>query len=279
MAITMLETLASLLGLPLRAIPLSSCRITRPYLLERAGIPPTGTAVLFPMPYVMCRDVADPTRNLSLYAVPQDYHGYVKILEETVLPSLRRAFPANSFALFSDHSPIAEVSAAAQAGLGVRGENGLLLTPEYGSLVFIAEVCTDADYETVTGLSVPDFPTDPPGCEGCGACRRACPAGGKECLSALTQKKGALTPDEIEALRRHSLAWGCDACQTVCPHNRRVLVEGRDTPITYFRENRLSRLDISMLDTMDDDAFAARAYAWRGRAVIRRNLELKEEER
>ncbi len=278
MATTMLETLASLLGLPVRAIPLSSCRITRPYLLERVGIPIAGTALLFAVPYVMCCDVADPARDLSLYAVPRDYHAYMRGLEKTLLPSLQKAFPDICFSLFSDHSPIAEVNAAARAGLGVRGDNGLLLTPDYGSFVFIAEVCTDADYATVAGTPAPDFPVEPPKCEGCGACRRACPVKDAECLSALTQKKGILTPAETDALRAHSLVWGCDTCQTVCPHNRQVLAEGRDTPIRYFRENRLSRLDIPTLDAMDAETFAARAYAWRGRAVIRRNLILKEEE-
>ena len=39
--------------------------------------------------------------------------------------------------------------AAARAGLGVLGLNGLLITPDYGSFVFLAELITDADYEVV----------------------------------------------------------------------------------------------------------------------------------
>ena len=278
-ATTMLETIVSLLGTPACAIPLSSCQTAKGYLLDRAGIPWTGTAILFAIPYVMTADANHPERNVSLYAVPRDYHGYARELEATLIPTLAASFPAHRFALFSDHAPIREVNAAARAGLGVLGMNGLLITPEYGSLVFLAEVVTDADYETVTDSPPPLFPDEPPACERCGACVAACPGlcteGEREgCLSALTQKKGILTPDEAEAIRKNRLVWGCDVCQLVCPHNIRVIREGRDTPIPYFRDHRLIHVDTPALDAMSDEEFASRAYAWRGRAVIRRNAEL-----
>ncbi len=279
---TMLDRLSSWLGTPVCAAPLSSARILRPYLLERTGIPTSGTALLFAIPYLVTSDVTDTERNLSLYAVPRDYHGYVAALGKTLIPFLQQSFPDYRFALFSDHSPLDEVPLAARAGMGVVGQNRLLITPEYGSFVFLAEVCTDADYEAVTGQPTPNIPKEPPTCEGCGVCLSACPArrAGRwisPCLSELTQKKGDLTPAEMTALRDHALVWGCDTCQTVCPHNRAVIAAGRDTPTPYFREARLTRLHTASLDAMDDPSFATRAFAWRGRAVIRRNLMLKEE--
>ncbi len=280
MAHTIFETISSLLDVPMRAIPLSSCRITRPYLLERAGIRAEGTAVMLLLPYLMHEDVYAPDRNLSLYAVPRDYHGYLQDLKDLLLPPLRGIDPAYRFALFADHSPIAEVDAAARAGLGVRGENGLLLAPQYGSFVFIAEMITDADYTTVTGEEAPDFPDAPPACERCGACRAACPAqNGGMCLSALTQKKGNLTMAEAEALRAHELVWGCDICQLVCPYNRDVLAGKADTTIPYFRVHRTHALTAEQAACMNERDFQARAYAWRGREVILRNLMFKEETR
>ena len=278
---TMLDTIQSLLGVPACAIPLSVCRQSRGYLLDKAGIPSTGTAILFAIPYLITSDVDYPRRNLSLYAVPRDYHGYIRDLEDTVLPSLQNLFPDNTFVLFSDHSPICEVDAAARAGLGIMGANGLLITPNYGSFVFIGEMITDADYITVTGHEIPDFPADPPVCEQCGACIRSCPMGccdqdRTHCLSALTQKKGALTPDEERGILRGGLIWGCDACQLSCPHNIRVIRQGHDTTIPYFVEERAVCLDSEQLSAMTDEAFARRAFAWRGRTVISRNLALFE---
>lgn len=276
---TMLETIRSLLGMPTCAIPLSYCKPAKGYLLERAGIPDCGTAILFAIPYVMTEDILNPARNVSLYAVPRDYHGYVHGLTETILPILSQSFPAYRFALFSDHSPICEVDAAARAGLGVLGLHGLLITPTYGSFVFLGEIVTDADYMAVTGEPVPCFPSAPPLCEGCGACLAACPAGCNHasrdgCLSALTQKKGELSQEEMMAIRQGGLVWGCDTCQLACPYNRRVIRKKADTPIPYFREQRLIHVDADILDALNDKDFHERAYAWRGRTVIRRNTAL-----
>ncbi len=280
---TMLETIRSLLGVPACAIPLSVCRPRKPYLLDRAGINKNGTVILFAIQYVMTSDVSDPRRNLSLYAVPRDYHGFIKELENTLIPSLQKTYPNHTFAIFADHSPILEVDAAARAGLGVIGMNGLLLTPEYGSFVFIGDIVTDADYSVVTGADVPLFPEHPPVCEKCGLCLKACPTGCKEghrtdCLSALTQKKGILNAYEKEALLKGGLVWGCDACQLACPHNRSVIQSRKDTPVPYFRENRLIRVDADTIASMTDTAFSEYAFAWRGRAVIHRNIALFEEE-
>jgi epoxyqueuosine reductase len=280
-AITMLETIRSMLGVPSCAIPLSVCKIAKPYLLEKAGIPLTGTVILFTIPYLMTEDAMDPERNVSLYAVPRDYHGYCRLLSDTLLPKLCASFPAHKFAFFSDHSPIDEVNAAARAGLGVIGQNGLLITPENGTFVFLGEIITDAGFDTVTQIPLPIFPNEPPACIGCGACVSACPSGclpdsKQNCLSALTQKKGDLTNEEAHALRKGNLVWGCDACQLACPFNQKVLAQKKDTPIPYFREERISKLTTELLLSMSDEEFASRAFSWRGKAVILRNTSLFE---
>lgn len=278
---TMLETIRSLLGVPSCAIPLSVCKPAKAYLLDTAGIPLTGTAILFLIPYVMTEDVDNPDRNVSLYAVPKDYHGYCRQLAETILPILRASFPAYRFALFSDHSPIAEVNAAAKAGLGIVGQHGLLITPEFGSFAFIGEVITDASYETVTQQPIPAFPNEPPLCDGCGACMEACPRncvlGSKNtCLSSLTQKKAELTDEEALAICEAKLAWGCDTCQLACPHNHRIISERKDTPLSYFQSERIPTVTTQLLLNMSDEEFSSRAYAWRGKKTILRNTDLLE---
>ncbi len=248
-------------------IPLSDCRLLRPHLLERTGIR-EGTVFLLAAPYLAKGSLA-PDRNFSAYAIPRDYHLFFSALFERLIPLLEARFPDCLFRGFADHSPIDEVEAAAKAGLGVIGENSLLITPTHSSYVFLGEIITDA--------RLPAAPRELEHCMGCGACTLACPAKGGTCLSALTQKKGALSPEETEALLSHSLIWGCDRCQEVCPHTRLALEAGTIyTEIPFFRQDLSPSLSLDGLHRMTDTEFASRAYAWRGKDTLLRNLTLKE---
>lgn len=281
---SLLSVLGQALGVPLGAIPLSSCRITRPYLLERVGIDYGGTAILFSVPYVVVEDALDSRRNLSLYAVSRDYHQFFSGVEKTLIPTLKAQFPSYAFSLFADHSPIAEVEAASRCGLGIIGDNGLLITPDYGSFVFIGEVITDMPWTLVTGLPDGSFTSEAGHCEGCGACVAACPSHclperRDTCLSAISQNKGALSSEEEALLRSHGMVWGCDQCQLACPHNQRVIFERRDTTVSYFLTDRITHLDREVLQGMSETDFQARAYAWRGKSVLERNLSVLYERR
>ena len=250
------------------AIKLSDCEIRKPYLLERENIS-SGTVIMLAVPYYT-RAAASPDRNLSAYAVPRDYHGFFQSLFAELLPILHEKWPEESFAGFADHSPIAELQAAAHSGLGVIGKNSLLLTEPYSSYVFLGELITTAELPTVFHPIA--------SCEDCGACRRACPMEKiGTCLSALTQQKGELTDREKGILKKYGSVWGCDLCQEVCPYTKRALKNGTIfSPIPYFQEQTIAHLTADRLDRMDGKEFESRAYAWRGRDTIRRNLEIME---
>ncbi len=255
-------------------LPFSECRVTLPRLLEKEeGFVPQS-AILFLIPYF-----DGFPKNLSAYAASEDYHLFVKELWERLSPKLADLFPRYHFRIYADHSPIDERHAAVRAGLGVFGKNGLLLTPEFSSFQFIGEILTDAPVE-VLGDS-PLFPIS--GCENCGACLAACPTGvlrgeTEDCLSAITQKKGELTEEGKDLMRRVGTVWGCDECQRVCPYTRRAQEAGTlNTPIPFFKENRMENLTQASLSRMDDEAFRRRAFSWRGRKTIERNLTLFDE--
>lgn len=247
-------------------IPLEACLILRPYKLERCGFSPdsTLTAYMFAVPYF----AEYPKGNLSAYAVPRDYHGYFTALFAELIPILQKEYEGYRFFGFADNSPIDERDAAAKAGLGILGDNGLLITKKYSSYVFLGEIITDLPCADAKTFSVVK-------CEGCGACKKNCPASNGVCLSALTQKKGAFTKDEEDIIRNCGTIWGCDICQEVCPHTKRALREGTIyTDIDYFKCDLISALTVERLQKMSSEEFDLRAYSWRGRETVERNLQL-----
>ena len=96
---SILDAVAEQVGTAVFPIPLNACRVTRPYLLERAGIPADATVLFFSVPYLIAADARAPERNLSLYAVPRDYHLYIRELSDRALPALRGQFRDIPFAL------------------------------------------------------------------------------------------------------------------------------------------------------------------------------------
>lgn len=254
-------------------ISLSYCRMIRPHLLEREGLSTAGTAVIFAIPYYTnaCESEG---RNCSRYAVSRDYHLFVKQLGERILPILKNQFPGNRFSVFADHSPLDERDAAAKAGLGVLGENGLLITREFSSYVFLGAVITDKQ------TNAPPVFTALPRCRGCGACRRTCAylcGQAEQCLSEITQKKGALTADQKEQLLLYNTVWGCDRCQEICPYTAEAKKAGTlVSPIPFFHLDPLPVLTYERIAEMPNEVFEQRAYAWRGRGIILRNLLIAE---
>lgn len=217
------------------------------------------SVILFLFPY---RFPDDEKRELSRYACVNDYHVAVQGVLDTMVNALKAAYPQNDFAAFTDNSPIPEVYAAAKAGLGIIGDNGLLIHRRYGSFVFIGEIVTD--------LSLPVTDREIAYCEHCGACAAACPGGclpqGDRalCVSAISQKKGELSEQEIALLQKGGLIWGCDRCSEVCPHNTNTVIAPHPCFNSY----------IPYLLDANHPLFDSRAYAWRGKAVPMRNKTL-----
>ncbi len=249
-------------------ISLEKCEICRTYLLENRGIN-NGSVIIFAVPYFTRK--ASEKSNVSSYAVSRDYHLFFKSLFDDIIGELEIKFPDNKFAGFTDHSPINEIRAAAKLGLGVIGKNNLLITEKYSSFVFIGEIITDIILES-NEIEIEL-------CSSCGACEDACPVNMdiSKCLSSLTQKKGELTNDEISLIKAHGCAWGCDICQMACPHTKKAIKNGTIyTNIEFFKTGRTPYLESKMIDEMSDEEFSSRAYSWRGKKTIKRNLEILE---
>ena len=194
--------------------------------------------------------------NISRYAAVPDYHKVCGAVLEDIAAALKTKYPQNEFSPFTDNSPIPEVAAASAAGLGVIGKNGLLITPRYGSFVFIGEIVTDMAFAATDDARF---------CHDCGACRAACPVGlsKKDCLSALSQQKKPFTPDECQKIIKGGCVWGCDICQEVCPYNKGAEL----TFISEFKNGYRHRY-------VPGEDITGRAFEWRGEKVISRNARL-----
>ena len=246
-------------------LPYSACREINPGIMEREDFAPKSV-IVYLLPYY-----TGDTVNLSRYAASLDYHLALRECADGLISALRELSPDIKAKGYGDHSPISEVSAALVSGLGAIGDNGLILNEKYGSYVFIGDVVTDIEPDLLGAISPREVKT----CYHCGACRRACPTGilrgeGEDCLSAITQRKGGLTEAEKNLMRKYNTAWGCDLCQSACPYNREPVI----TPLDFFHRERISELTRDVLDSMDKPTFMRRAFAWRGRKTVERNLEI-----
>lgn len=220
----------------------------------------TVISILFP--YYLGEEFYERS-NVSRYAVSEDYHLITGKIINEIKDELIKAYPENSFEAFVDNSPFPEVRCAVNAGLGVMGINNLFINKDYGSWVFLGEIVTDKYF--------PPFEGEYSLCDGCKKCIEACPGnaltgGGvikEKCLSFLSQKKGELDEETRLKIAATGCAWGCDICQIVCPHNRNAKI----TPIREFFETASPEV------TVDTD-IENRAFNWRGKAVLERNLDI-----
>lgn len=219
--------------------------------------------------------------KISAYGAVHDYHFFAKEVFSFLEKYFLENYPESFTKGYADHSPFLECEGAAAAGLGVLGDNSLLITEKYSSYVFIGELVTTVSGEELISMGIPEGNGNIGTCIHCGACRNACPskcAGGPSrdnCISGVTQKKGTLTYDEIQIIKSGGSIWGCDVCQEVCPYTKKAKEENTIyTPIEFFRSSYLGNDPEKKISQMDKDVFERYPFAWRKRATIERNIDI-----
>ncbi len=161
--------------------------------------------------------------RVAAYALGEDYHDVLLQRLRALMRWLERelGYPI-SHRIYCDTGPLLERELARGAGLGWIGKNGMLINPQWGSYLFLAEILLDLELP-------PDQPFRWDRCGNCQRCLQACPTqcilpdrtlDARRCISYLTiEHRGAIDP----ALRPPMDNWvfGCDICQQVCPWNAR----------------------------------------------------------
>ncbi|PWI58095.1 tRNA epoxyqueuosine(34) reductase QueG [Sulfoacidibacillus thermotolerans] len=212
--------------------------------------------------------------RVSFYAWGRDYHRVLTEQLQVIADALSRQVGREiAYQIAVDTSPLVDRAVAERAGIGWIGKNGMLITKEYGSFVFLGCLLTDILIEP--NVSVDELDS----CGDCNLCILACPTGalvepyildGQRCLSYLTQSKGIIPVQYRKSMGGQ--LWGCDICQNVCPKNKVSLLgqlEAFTPQADLSYPVLLHILKLSRRAFLRE--FGHTAAAWRGYYVWRRN--------
>ena len=170
-----------------------------------------------------------------------------------------------------DTGELSDRAVAERAGIGWSGKNTSIITPEFGSYVYLGEMITNLPFE-------PDQPIEDQ-CGTCNKCIEACPTGAlvqggqlnsQRCIAYLTQTKGFL-PDEFRSKIGNRI-YGCDTCQTICPKNKGIdfhFHKGMEPNPEIAKPLLRPLLTISNKDFKEN--FGPVSGSWRGKKPIQRN--------
>ncbi|MDG5788792.1 tRNA epoxyqueuosine(34) reductase QueG [Evansella sp. AB-P1] len=201
----------------------------------------------------------------------EDYHHILRRKLEAIEKFIINKFPEAKCVSMVDTGELSDRAVAERAGIGWSGKNCAIITPEFGSYVYLGEM--------ITTISLPaDTPIEDQ-CGTCNKCVESCPTGAliqggqldsNKCIAFLTQTKGFLAEKYRKKLGNR--LYGCDTCQVVCPENK-----GKD-----FHEHKemepdpnIAKPKLLPLLTISNREFKEKfghvSGSWRGKKPIQRN--------
>jgi epoxyqueuosine reductase len=201
----------------------------------------------------------------------KDYHHVLRDRLQKLEEFIQARVPEAICKSMVDTGELVDRAVAQRAGIGWSGKNCSIITPEFGSYVYLGEMITNLPFES-------DEPMEDR-CGSCNKCVEVCPTGAliqggqldaQKCIAFLTQTKGFLAEPYREKLGNR--LYGCDTCQTVCPENK-----GKDF---HFHEEMepdpevakpLLRPLLFISNREFKEKFGPVSGSWRGKKPIQRN--------
>lgn len=200
-----------------------------------------------------------------------DYHIVLRERLQKLSEFIQGKFPNADNKVMVDTGELSDGAVAERAGIGFAGKHTMIITPEFGSFVYLGELITNIPF-------IPDSPLED-SCGDCTICIEACPTGAivqagqlnsQLCLAFQTQTKGFL-PDEFRA-EIGTRVYGCDTCQAVCPRNKQVDFHLHPE---FEPEPEVAKPKLKPMLRMSNRAFKEKfghiAGSWRGKKPLQRN--------
>ena len=210
----------------------------------------TRSVIVVTANYHHSTKVAENAPKWASYALGDDYHDVIRKKLSQFASYIQENWGGET-RVCVDTAPIFERFWAQQAGVGFIGRNSMLIIPDMGSYAFIGIILSTIEFQ-------PDKPCTL-NCLGCNACIRHCPGkaislngmiDARRCHSYLTIEYRGELPDELDL---NGKVYGCDMCQSVCPHNL-------NAPATQIAEF-LPRKEILNLSHDDIDALTQEDFS------------------
>ncbi|WP_449620654.1 tRNA epoxyqueuosine(34) reductase QueG [Robertmurraya sp. Marseille-Q9965] len=200
-----------------------------------------------------------------------DYHIILKERLKKLEEFIMEKVPDAKCKSMVDTGELADRAVAERAGIGWSGKNCAIITPEFGSYVYLGEMITNLPFS-------PDEPMEDR-CGDCNKCIDACPTGAlvqggqinaQRCVAFLTQTKDFIPVEFREKIGNR--LYGCDSCQTSCPENK-----GKDYHFHAEMEadpevvKPLLKPILQLSNRQFRDGFGQLSGSWRGKNPIQRN--------
>ena len=200
-----------------------------------------------------------------------DYHVVLREKLTLLETYITEMMPEAKMRSMVDTGELVDRAVAERAGIGWSGKNCSVITPEFGSYVYLGEMITNIPFE-------PDVPMEDQ-CGDCTLCLDACPTGAliqggqlnaQRCIAFLTQSKKPL-PEEFRT-KIGNRVYGCDTCQTICPKNKGKynLHQPAFQPEPELAKPLLLPM-LSLSNREFKETYGHMSGSWRGKNPIQRN--------
>jgi epoxyqueuosine reductase len=201
-----------------------------------------------------------------------DYHEVLRSRLNKLADFIHEKVPEAVTKIMVDTGELSDRAVAERAGIGFSGKNTSIITPEFGSFVYLGEMITNIPF-------IPDSPVE----DSCGDCRKcldACPTGAlvgeggqlnaNRCIAFLTQTKDYLE-DEFR-IKLGNRLYGCDTCQQVCPKNKGIdfHIHPEFEPDPEVSKPKLIPM-LRISNREFKEKFGSISGSWRGKKPLQRN--------